>query len=131
MLPLGSLGEEGSPIGDASDIEGLLAAHKHAKRMGWVKTGLVALSSLAGSAMGAGWVARGYLEQLATKSQVAELIAGQQAQIGGLLGQESAMAIRMAVSEAHDREQDKAQDNTRADVKELQGRAGVLVRGRQ
>mgnify|MGYP001459837444 CR=1 FL=1 len=71
-------------MGDASDIEQLLGRAKHdilVRRL-WAAA---RLAFVMGSAFaGAAWTARGYLEQLATKDDVAKLLRGQDEKIGQL-----------------------------------------------
>lgn len=85
---------------DVSDIGDLLEkAQKHARRIGWLKTALVALSSLVGTAIGAGWTARGYLGQLATKDDVVKIMNGQQEQIADLQKGQRALGDRVTTNE--------------------------------
>lgn len=68
-------------MGADSDYGELLAAYsalqRKAKWWGAAKT----VCTLVAAFLGAGWTARGYLEQLATKDHVAVLIRGQQEQL--------------------------------------------------
>jgi hypothetical protein len=116
-------------LSDVSDIEKLLAAHKrHIALVSWLKTGLVAVSTAVAAFFGAGWTARGYLEQLSTKEQVTALMNGQKTQISDLEDKSAKLAERVSLTEEHDRAQDESVRLIRSDVKEVQGRAGVLVR---
>lgn len=86
-------------MGEPSDIEALLRGHfeteKKRRRVGWMKMASVLISTFAG----AGWTARGYLNQIATKEDVAKLLNGQQEQIRGLLDTQRVHADRMIVVE--------------------------------
>ncbi len=106
-----------------SDIEVLLkAAKRHAALVSWGKAGLIAALSAIGAFFGAGWTARGYLEQLATKEQMTALSNGQKAQIEDVEGKATALDKRMSLVEEHDKSQDKTADGLRSDLKEVQSR---------
>jgi hypothetical protein len=110
-------------MGDVSDIEVLLkAAKRHAALVSWGKAGLIAGLSAIGAFFGAGWTARGYLEQLATKDSMASLMAGQKTVTDSLETHVSRLDERAALCEEHDRSQDKTADRLHSDLQEVQNR---------
>ena len=82
-----------------SDYGELLAAYSAVQRKQKWLGPLKMVLALASAALGAGWTAHGYLGQLATKDDVAKLIAGQQAQIRALDSRVAALHTRVAVLE--------------------------------
>ena len=82
-----------------SDYGELLAAYsalqKKAKWAGAIKMA----AALASAFLGAGWAAHNYLAQLATKDDVARLLAGQQEQIRQLDERVATLHVRVSIAE--------------------------------
>lgn len=81
-----------------SDYGELLAAYSALRKKQQVST--LKLVIVAGcSLVGSGWAANAYLGKLATKDDVAALIAGQQAQLKEINDKLVALNVRMSVAE--------------------------------
>lgn len=86
-------------MGDVSDIAELLpkAQHQVFVKKTWA---VVKMLCVMGSAFaGAGWTAHQYLEQLATKEDVAKLLRGQDDKIGNMQASISALNDRLTRAE--------------------------------
>lgn len=86
-------------MGDVSDIEQLLPKHYDHVFRRKVWSGAKLLLTMASAFGGAVWTARGYLEQIATKDDVAKLLRGQDDKIGSLQGSVAMLNDRLTRAE--------------------------------
>jgi hypothetical protein len=87
-------------MSDASDIEELLGKHHQTVFMRRLWAGCKLLLVMASAFGGAVWTARGYLEQLATKDQVAALLKGQDEKFDRIDARLTALGERQAKTES-------------------------------
>ena len=85
-------------MGSDSDYGELLAAYSALQKKQRFTT-LKAIVLLASALAGAGGAATRYLDQLATKADVAALVAGQQAQLKDINDKIAMLNVRMSVAE--------------------------------
>ena len=85
-------------MGTDSDYGELLAAYSALQKKQRFTT-IRAIVLLASAFAGSGWVANAYLGRLATKDDVAALIAGQQAQLKDINDKLAMLNVRMSVAE--------------------------------
>jgi hypothetical protein len=86
-------------MGDVTDASELFAKAKHQILMRKVWAASKLAFTMASAFTGAAWTARGYLEQLATKDDVAKLLRGQDEKIGNIQASLSMMNDRLTRAE--------------------------------
>ena len=86
-------------MGDVSDIEELLGKHRRSETLKAVWSAFKFIAVLASAFGGAAWTARGYLEQLATKDDVALLLRGQDEKLDRIDARLTALGDRQTRTE--------------------------------